>query len=192
MSGEWAEGLSQTGTGAVLALARPGGAQAPLVSIQERGRPPTPSLTVPNPKNHPFLVASEITCGRKSQKAGLDIRCGYVGCVRCFRRECGRSRARQLGDTSGHRPLLASMGPGHLLCRPFLLGQQDRGLKARMAQPTCHGWPQPHEALSGEGGGSERLLSKGFPEHLWRVWQNSLCPGAYGTFQSLPVGGIFV
>lgn len=97
-----------------------------------------------------------------------------------------------------HQWTLASSGlngtwsPALQAIPPGPRGQQDRGLKARVAQRTCHGWPQLHEALNGREEVQERLLSKGFPEHLWRLWQNSLCPGAHGTFQSLPVGGVLV
>lgn len=104
-------------------------------------------------------------------------------------------RKKQSQAAGRHQWTLASSGlngtwsPALQAIPPGPAGPRSKGTSG---SPTCHGWTQPHEALSGEGGGSERLLSKGLPEHLWRVWQNSLCPGAHGTFQSLPVGGIFV
>lgn len=80
--------MSEAGTGAV-----PGcwlgwvGLRHPQLPQKREGLAPTASLTVPVPRSHPFSVASEIACGRKSHKAGLDMRWGYAECVRCFLRE---------------------------------------------------------------------------------------------------------
>ena len=74
--------MSKAGTGAV-----PGcwvsqvGFRHPRPPYKRGGQVSHSIPTVPNPMNHPFSVASEIIRGRKTQKADLDIRRGYVGCV---------------------------------------------------------------------------------------------------------------
>lgn len=55
-------------------LARMGGWDSGILSLHTRGRgrPLTASLSVPNPRNHPFSVVSNIMCGNKGQRADLD------------------------------------------------------------------------------------------------------------------------
>lgn len=68
-------GVTGWNWGCLWLVARPGRAQASMAPGQEKGagRPP-PSLITPIPQELSFPVASEITCGRKSQKVDLDRR----------------------------------------------------------------------------------------------------------------------
>lgn len=135
---------------------------------------------------------------KEEPKGWLGLKTWLCGLCKMFLLGVRRGRARQLGDTNGPWPVLASMGPGHVLCMPFLLGlgrpqgQQGRGLKAPVAQPTCHGWPQLHEALTRAGRFGRGCFPRG---------SQSTCGGSVRTSCGLRhmepssaslLGGVFV